>query len=325
MDWNVWKKEGGECRTLVLLSACFILLPFVLPYKALATEVLIFALATVAFDLLLGYTGIMMFCQASFFGTAAYITGILLRHYQTNLFLCLGASLAGAGILALFFGYLATQRSGSYSVLLTLAFNELVFFVAYQWKTLTGGSDGLQGISRPLLEVPGLFSISMKSDTRFYFFALFFFLVSFFLIRRITRSPFGKVLQGIRENETRTQAIGFNTQRFKLAAFVLGGVFIGLAGSLYAMFMSFVDISSVAFDTSGKIVMMELIGGMGTLIGPILGAAIVTLASDIASAYWDRWLLILGAVFVFFVLFARGGVWGLIENMRGRIFRVKEG
>jgi branched-chain amino acid transport system permease protein len=302
--------------SLMFMAGILIVLPFVLPYRALATEVLIFALATIAFDLLLGYTGIMMFCQASFFGSGAYITGLLIHHFQPNLFLCMGASLAGAALLALCFGYMSTRRTGAYCVLLTLAFNELTFFIAYQWKTLTGGSDGLRDIPRPFLEIPGLFRISLLSETRFYFFALFFFILSFVLIRKITESPFGKVLQGIRENETRSQAIGFNTQLFKIAAFVIGGTFMGLAGSLYAMFMNFVDINLVAFDTSGKIVMMELIGGMGTLFGPILGSAIVTLASDIANAYWERWLLILGVVFVGFVLFARGGVWGIIESVR---------
>jgi branched-chain amino acid transport system permease protein len=319
MKWDQWKTIFQKNLSLIFILCIFLILPFVLPYTALATEILIFALATIAFDLLLGYTGIMIFCQASFFGTGAYITGLLIHHYQPNIFLCMGAAILGAAILALCFGYMSTQRAGTYGVLLTLAFNELIFFIAYQWKTLTGGSDGLRDIPRPNLEIPGLLNVNLFSETRFYFFALFFFVFSFILIKKITESPFGKVLQGIRENETRTMAIGFNTRLFKVVAFIIGGIFMGLAGNLYAMFMNFVDINHVAFDTSGKIVMMELIGGMGTLFGPILGAGIVTLASDIACAYWERWLLILGAVFVAFVLFARGGVWGLIESVRGRL------
>jgi branched-chain amino acid transport system permease protein len=319
MILNGWKIGFQKNASVLIMASIFLILPFILPYTALATEVLIFALATIAFDLLLGYTGIMMFCQASFFGSGAYIAGLLIHHFQPNIFLCMGASIAGAALLSLLFGYMATQRAGSYCVLLTLAFNELIFFIAYQWKTLTGGSDGLRDIPRPSLEIPGILKVSLLSETHFYFFALFFFIVSFILIRKITESPFGKILQGIRENETRAQAIGYNTQLFKIAAFVIGGAFMGLAGSLYAMFMNFVDINHVAFDTSGKIVMMELIGGMGTLFGPILGAGIVTLASDIANAYWERWLLILGVVFVAFVLFARGGVWGMMENLEGRM------
>jgi len=319
MKWDQWRKGFRKNLSVLLTLIIFFILPFILPYTALATEVLIFALATIAFDLLLGYTGIMMFCQASFFGTAAYITGLLIHHFQPNIFVSMGAAIFGAALLALFFGYMSTQRTGTYCVLLTLAFNELIFFIAYQWKTLTGGSDGLRNIPRPHLELPGLLKLSLFSETHFYFFCFFFFILSFIVIRKITESPFGRVLQGIRENEVRAQAIGFNTRLFKLVSFVIGGAFMGLAGSLYAMFMNFVDINYVAFDTSGKIVMMELIGGMGTLLGPILGAGIVTLASDIACAYWERWLLILGAVFVAFVLFARGGVWGIIENLRDRV------
>jgi len=320
MNWDRWKKFFQKNFSIILLSCVFLILPFVLPYTALATEVLIFALATIAFDLLLGYTGIMMFCQASFFGTGAYVTGLLIHHFQPNIFITMSAAILGAAIVAFLFGYMSTQRVGTYSVLITLALNELTFFIAYQWKTLTGGSDGLRNIPRPHLEIPGLLDISLFSETRFYFFALFFFISSFILIKKITESPFGKILQGIRENETRAQAIGYNTRLFKLVAFIIGGAFMGLAGSLYAMFMNFVDITHVAFDTSGKILMMELIGGMGTLFGPILGAGIVTLASDIACAYWERWLLILGAVFVAFVLFARGGVWGIIEDLRERMW-----
>jgi len=183
--------------SLILLGVIFILLPFVLPYTALATEVIIFSLAVIAFDLLLGYTGVMIFCQASFFGTSVYLTALSLIHLKAPLFLAMLAGVAGAGILAFLFGYMATLRKGSYSVLLTLAFNELVFFIDYQWKSSTGGDDGLRGIQRPPLEIPGLFSFSLASELNFYFFALFFFLVSFFIIRRIIDSPFGKVLMAI--------------------------------------------------------------------------------------------------------------------------------
>ena len=318
MDRNRFEIAVRENWGVIATIAVFVVLPFLLPYTALATEVLVFGLATIAFDLLLGHTGIMMFCQASFFGTGAYISGLLIHHFQPNIFICMAGSMAGAALLSSLFGYLSTQRTGTYCVLLTLAFNELIYFVAYQWKTLTGGSDGLRDIPRPLLEIPGLLKIDLFSETRFYFFALAVFAVSLFFIRRITVSPFGKVLKGIRENETRAQAVGYNVRLFKVLSFVIGGAFMGLAGSLYAMFMNFVDITNVAFDTSGKIIMMELIGGMGTLFGPILGAGLVTVASDVASAYWDRWMLILGVVFVSFVLFARGGIWGLIVKLHER-------
>jgi branched-chain amino acid transport system permease protein len=298
----------------IVLAIVFSLLPFVLPYKALATEVLIFALAVIAFDLLLGYTGVMMFCQASFFGTAVYATALSIIHLKASLFPAILAGVAAASLLALIFGFFATLRKGSYSVLLTLAFNEMIFFIAYQWKSVTGGDDGLRGITRPPLEIPGLLSLPLDTELRFYFLALVFFLFSFFIIKRIIDSPFGKVLVAIRENESRAEAIGYNTRIYKLISFEICGIFIGLAGALYVLFLNFAHISNVAFDTSGNIVMMTLIGGIGTLFGPIVGAFLVVLASEKASALWARWPLILGVIFVLFVLFARGGIWGLLTS-----------
>lgn len=291
-----------------------------MPYTALATEALIFALMTVAFDLLLGYAGIMIFCQASFFGTGAYITGLLIHHYGTNIFLTMGASLLGVALLALFIGYLSTARKGTYCFLLTFAFNELIYFIADEWKSLTGGRDGLSEIPRPDLAIPHLLDIPL-TETRFYYFTLFFFILSLFLIRRITNSPLGKVLQGVRENENRLEAIGYNTRLFKVIAFTLGGVFMGLAGTLHAMFMNFVDVSNVSFAVSAKVIMMEIVGGVGTLFGPILAAALVTVASDLAANYWQRWPFLLGALFVAFVLFAQDGLWGIIENLKARYQR----
>ena len=301
----------------IVTAAVFGSLPLFLPYTALATEALIFALMTVAFDLFLGYAGIMIFCQASFFGTAAYTTGILIHHFQPNIFLTMGAALLTTALLACIIGYLSTARKGTYCFLLTFAFNELIYFMADEWTSLTGGRDGLSDIPRPNLKIPHLLDIPL-TEMGFYYFALFFFILSLFLIRGITRSPLGKVLQGIRENESRMAAIGYKTRRFKVIAFVLGGVFMGLAGTLHAMFMNFVDVSNVSFAISAEVIMMEIVGGVGTLLGPILAAALITVISDFAANYWQRWPFLLGAVFVAFVLFARNGLWGIIENLKTR-------
>jgi branched-chain amino acid transport system permease protein len=200
----------------------------------------------------------------------------------------------------------------------------MIYFIAFQWSALTGGDNGLTGIKRPDLELFGLATVSLQSSLAFYFFCLVFFIFSFCLIRRITRSPFGKVLLAIRENEQRAQAIGYNTRIFKITVYVLGGAFMGLAGSLYCMYICFAHIHYVNFEISGNIVMMVLTGGMGTLFGPVVGASIIVLASDLASALWDRWMIVMGALFIFFVLFARGGIWGFYENwLRAR--QTKEG
>ncbi|MEW6264137.1 MAG: branched-chain amino acid ABC transporter permease [Thermodesulfobacteriota bacterium] len=296
---------------MLVLAAVYAVLPFVLPYKALACEIMLFSLAAAAFDLCLGYAGVMMFCQASFFGLGVYAAALTLLHLAPSLVASLFMGALAAAVLAFLVGYLATARSGSYSVLLTLAFAEMIYFIAYQWSSLTGGDNGLTGIKRPNLDFFGLWSIDLQSSQAYYYFVYFFFLVSIYIIRRITFSPFGKVLLAIRENEQRAQAIGYNTRLYKMAVFIIGGLFMGLAGALYSTYICFAHIHNVHFETSGNIVMMVLTGGMGTLFGPMLGAFIIVLASDVASALWDRWMLIMGMLFIFFVLFARGGIWGL--------------
>ncbi|RLB26546.1 MAG: branched-chain amino acid ABC transporter permease [Deltaproteobacteria bacterium] len=311
-----------EYGSTLILALIFAVLPFTLPYPALATEIMIYALAAVAFDLCLGYTGLMMFCQASFFGTGVYTTALTLIHFSPNIFIAIFLGILASTILAVIFGFMATRRTGSYMVLLTLAFNELIYFIAYQWQSVTGGDDGLTGVPRPNLEIPGLLSIDLQPSLHYYYFAFFIFLISFIIIKRITISPFGKVIQGIRENEIRAQSIGYNTRLFKLIVFAIGGMFMGLAGSLYAMFVTFAHIHNVAFDTSGNIVLMELIGGMGSLFGPIIGAFVIVVASDVASAYWERWPLILGIICIVFVLFARGGIWGMLRILTERIRRI---
>lgn len=305
----------SEVRLLLLIATILGLLPMILPYHALGTEIVLFALAAVAFDLCLGYTGVMMFCQASFFGTGVYVSALTLIHFSENIFIAILFGVSAATILALLFGWLASSRSGSYSVLLTLAFNEMIYFIAYQWSEVTGGDDGLVGIPRPNLEIPGLFSIDIQSSLSFYIMAAIIFFLCFAIIQRITLSPFGAVLKGIRENETRAQALGYNIRLYKVAAFVIGGFFMGLAGSLYCMHLNFAHIHNVHFETSGNIVMMVLIGGIGTLIGPVIGAILLIVASEFASTLWDRWMIIQGGVFIFFVLFARGGIWGLLGQL----------
>jgi branched-chain amino acid transport system permease protein len=265
----------------------------------------------------------MMFCQASFFGTGVYATALTLVHLSQNVFVAIFLGVLAATALALIIGAIATLRAHTYMVLITLAFNELVYFIAYQWKDLTGGDDGLTGVTRPNLEIPGIFVIDLQPSLHYYFFAFFFFILSFAIIKRITISPFGRVLQGVRENETRAQAIGYNTRMFKITVFAVGGLFMGLAGSLYSMFIKFAHIANVAIDVSAHIIIMELIGGMGTLFGPVIGAFVFVITSEIASAYWDRWLLILGIVCIVFVLFARGGIWVLMRNLGGHIIRAK--
>jgi branched-chain amino acid transport system permease protein len=165
-------------------------------------------------------------------------------------------------------------------------------------------------VPRPNIEL-GVFSIDISGSLAFYTFVAVLFILSFIIINRIVHSPFGRVLKGIRENESRARSVGYNIKQFKLMAFVFSGMFTGLAGGLYGLFIKFAHISNVAFDTSAKIVMMSLAGGIGTLFGPIIGAGFVTILSELLSAIWPRWLMIVGALFLTFVLYMRGGIWGV--------------
>lgn len=308
----------------LLLGGILVVFPFVLPYPGLATEILIYALAAVAFDLCLGYTGVILLCQASFFGTGVYATGLTLIHLSPNIFVAILFGMLVSTGLAAMIGFLSTRRAHAYMVLLTLAFNEMVYFIAYEWKSVTGGDDGLRGIARPNLDIPGILSINLQPSIRYYYFVFFVFLLCFIVIRRITISPFGRILQGIRENEARAQSIGYDTRLFKIIVIAIGGMFMGLAGGLYSMFIAFAHIHNVDFNTSIMILLMTVIGGMGTLIGPVIGAFIMVVASDTASAYWERWPVILGVICILIVLFARGGIWSMLQALLIRAQKNRE-
>jgi len=264
----------------VLLLAAVILLPFIVR-PVIATEIWIFAIFGLGLNLLLGYTGLLSFGQSTFFGSAAYVAGWLLKHYAINVFFALGIGIGVGALSALLVGYLCVQRSGLYFIMLTFALNQLFYFIAYQWTSVTGGEDGMHGVPRP-----AFFGIDFKDPLTYYVFISLLFLASLWVMKRIVESPLGKILQAIRENEVRAEAVGYNVPRFKLLAFVIGGAFSGLAGVLYAMLFGIMPLEAIGFVFSGNVVFATLIGGSGSL-------------------YWP---LLLGLAFVIVVLFFRGGV-----------------
>ena len=292
----------------------FLILPFVFPFTELATEILIFALLAVAFNLMLGFAGLLSFCHASLFASGAYTMGILLVRYDVNAFLGIIAAAVIGGVIALIIGWIAIRRQGIYFAMLTLAFNEVIYFTIFELKDLTGGDDGLTGVFRPDVGV-GPLSFSVQDPMAFYFFVLFIVVISILILRRITDSPFGSVFLAIRENENRAESVGYKIRDYKIVAFVISGFFSGVAGALFCMHIKYVALSFCHWSMSGEVVMMSLVGGIGSLYGPIIGAGLVTLMQDFFSTIWDRWLLLLGVVFVVFVMFFQGGVWGGIENI----------
>jgi branched-chain amino acid transport system permease protein len=288
-------------KTVAVLVA-IVLLPLVLRH-AIATEIWIFAIFGLGLNLLLGYTGMLSFGQATFFGSAAYVAGFLLKHYAINVFLALAVGVGVGAASALVVGYFCVQRSGIYFIMLTFALNQLFYFIAYQWTTVTGGEDGMPGIPRP-----ALFGIDFANPLNYYIFVSLLFLLSLWVMRRVVESPLGRILQSIRENEVRAEAVGYNVPRFKLLAFVIGGAFSGLAGVLYAMLFGIVPLEAISFVFSGNVVFATLIGGSGSLYGPIIGSFVFIWLSESVSLLWARWPLLLGVAFVIVVLFLRGGV-----------------
>jgi len=200
-------------------------------------------------------------------------------------------------------GYLCVQRSGLYFIMLTFALNQLFYFTAYQWTSVTGGEDGMPGVPRPALA-----GIDFTNPLVYYALVSLLFLAALWIMKRIVESPLGKILQAIRENEVRAEAVGYNVPRFKLLAFVIGGAFSGLAGVLYAMLFGIVPLEAIGFVFSGNVLFATLIGGSGSLYGPVIGSFVFIWLSESVSTLWARWPLLLGVAFVIVVLFLRGGV-----------------
>lgn len=272
-------------------------------FKGLASQMLIFAIFAIGYDIAFGYTGLLSLGHAAFFGVGAYGTGLSLIHLSVPALLAILIGIIVSLLFAFSIGYLAIRRRGIYFAMVTLAFGQMVYFIAFKWRSLTGGDDGLHGVSRPHLG-----PIDLSSELVLYYFILFFFIVSVILGIRIIRSPFGKTLECLRENEDRARSIGFSPVRFKLMSFVISAFFGALAGGLYALLQNFVPLFTLSLDTSGDILMMTLIGGKGTLYGPIMAAMALVFLKNLLSSSTNIWPLFLGLLFVISVMTFRQGV-----------------
>src|ERR1051325_11056220 len=234
-------------KETILLLAAVVVLPFVLR-PAIASEIWIFAIFGLGLNLLLGYTGLLSFGQGTFFGSAAYVAGWLLKHYGINVLFALGIGVGVGALSALLVGYLCVQRSGLYFIMLTFALYQLFYFIAYQWTSVTGGEDGMPGIPRP-----ALLGVDLRDPLHYYILVSALFVLALWLMKRIVESALGRILQASRENEVRAEAVGYNVPRFKLLAFVLGGAFSGAAGVLYAMLFGIVPLEAIGFAFSGHV------------------------------------------------------------------------
>ncbi|WP_347268333.1 branched-chain amino acid ABC transporter permease [Paracoccus sp. (in: a-proteobacteria)] len=301
---------------LALALLTVVLLPLVLKSGILATEILIFAMVVAACNLLLGYTGLLSFGQGIFFGAGTYVAGIFLTRWAVPVpVVLLGAAALGA-VLAAAVGWLSIRRQGVYFVMLTLAFAQMFYFLAYTFSGVTGGDNGILGVPRPAIG-----GTELNAPWSYYTYVAVCFLVIFALLVMVTQSTFGRTLIAIRENEGRAAAIGFPTRLFKIEAFAISGAVTAVGGALHAMLIGVAPLTNIEYHASELILVMTIIGGTSSLYGSVLGAGFYLLMADALSAIWPRWLLLLGLVLVAVALFLQRGLWGLVERAWDLAFR----
>ena len=317
--------DSTRQRIIVLVAAvAAVLLPFIATALAmpdlitLGTQIAIFAVAAVSLDLLIGYTGLSSFGHAAFFGLGAYVVGILAYYAAqdellfgfipgaTQAWIVWPAAIGVSALAALLIGALVLRTRGVQFIMITLAFAEMLYFLFVSLKTY-GGDEGL-GFRRR----NGIPWINPRDDVAFYYVCLVALVLFLLLCRRIVRSRFGLVLQGIRQNERRIAAIGISTYRYKLVAFVIAGAGAGLAGALDANLMRFVSPDLLHWSTSGDMMVMVVVGGSGSLLGPVFGAMLMIALQSALSQWTEHWQIIMGPFLVLFILLVRKGVWGLL-------------
>jgi branched-chain amino acid transport system permease protein len=289
--------------TLLLVAGA--VAPFLF-YPTFLMKVLCFALFATAFNLLLGFAGLLSFGHAAFFGGAAYVCGVLCRYYGFNPELGVLAGGLAAAAMGFFVGVLAIRRAGIYFAMITLALAQLFYFVALQLR-ITGGEDGLQGIPRGRL----LGIVDLADNLNLYFFVYAVFCVGFWLVYRTVHSPFGQILKAIRENEQRAISLGYDVAHYKLLAFVLSAGVSGVAGATQALVFQLASLTDVHWHTSGQVVLMTLLGGLGTIFGPAVGAFAIVALEDLLGDKVGSWVtVIMGFMFVICVLLFRRGIVG---------------
>jgi branched-chain amino acid transport system permease protein len=305
---DVGSGGAGPKSTVVWGTALVLLvLPLILS-APLATEILIWGIFGLGFNLLLGYTGVLSFGHAAYFGLGAYSTGLAMRYWHAGVWISLLLGIISAMLLACLIGALAIRKRGVYFAMISLAFGQMLYFLALSpLKHITRGEDGLTRI--PVIE---LFSISLNRPRPLYYFVMGITVVMLYVTWRILQSPFGKLLQAFRENEERAKACGFNTTMVKFFSLVISAFYAGLAGSLNTVYLGYVPLTTLFWLTSGTIVMMTILGGRGTFLGPLAGAGVFLFLQNTISLFTPRWELFVGSFFVLIILLFPGGIMGTI-------------
>ena len=308
-------------RHRVATALAFLLaFPFLMPYDALSVNILIFGLYAVGFNLLFGYTGMLSFGHAAFLGVGSYLAGISVVHAGWPWWAAILVGVAASCMAGLVIGYLAIRTRGIYFSMVTLALAQIVYYVFYKAERWTGGENGLRGVKVDNIHLPG-FSIDFLNPLNKYYVILVFVALALWFVSRVLNSPFGAVIEAIRENEKRAVACGYDVARAKLLVFVLSAGICGLAGALRALHLSIVPIDSLHYLQSGQAVMMALLGGMGTFFGPFVGAAVFLYMEDVVTNLTRYWMGVVGVVFMVFVLFFPKGIWGTLVDQMDRWLR----
>ncbi len=311
-------------RTLVLVlgvvvAALALIAPFYL-YPVMLMTIMCFVIFACSFNLLLGYTGLLCFGHAMFFGGSAYFTGYLLKTTWLSTELAILAGAAASGVLGLFIGSLSIKRTGIQFAMITLAFSQFVFFILLQ-SAFTGGEDGMQGIPRnPLLGF-----IEVRDNTTYYFFILTLTVLLVLLYYRVIHSPFGEVLRAVRDNEQRVESLGFRPERVKLIAFVISASMAGMAGGMKATVYQFATLTDASWAVSGEVIVMTLLGGLGTLTGPIFGAGIIIWLNEQLAGFGEWALITQGIILLVVLVFFRrgfvgelGALWRFVARRSGK-------
>ncbi|WP_158928481.1 branched-chain amino acid ABC transporter permease [Acidisphaera sp. S103] len=311
-------EPGRRWLTAIIVWALLLTVPIWLPmmggYTALAGRVLVLGLAAMSFNLLLGFTGFMSFGHAAYFGLGAYGAGLVLKYVVASTPLAILAGVLLGGLAGTLFGLLIVRRRGVYFAMVTVAFGQIAFYVAYSWNDLTGGYDGLRGFTRAPLNL-GFTTIDIvNSDKAFYYFLLAVFGIAVGLQGLLLASPFGRTLLAIRENERRARFLGIPIERHVWMSFSISCAFTALAGALYALLNNFADPMGLHYSLSGEIVIMAVMGGMRAFWGPLVGAAVFVLLQDYISSMTVNWMSFVGLIFVLVVLFFPRGILGMLQR-----------
>ncbi len=296
---------------VVAVILLLLVFPLVMPYQALAINILIFGLYAVGFNLLFGYTGMLSFGHAAFLGTGSYLCGIAIVTFGWPWYAAIGVGVVAATAIGAAIGFLAIRTRGIYFSMVTLALAQIVYYAFYKAERWTGGENGLRGIRIAPVDLFG-WTFDLVDPMTKYYTILAFVAVALWFVSRVLNSPFGAVIEAIRENERRAAACGYDVARTKLLVFTLSASVCGLAGALRAIHLSIVPIDSLGYLQSGQAVMMALLGGMGTFFGPFVGAAVFLYLEDVLTTITSHWMAATGAIFMVFVLFFPKGIWGSI-------------